>query len=491
MKKQSPSGIILLGLGPGAPELITRQAWQLLQDASEIYLRTDQHPAVAGFPPHLQVHSFDHLYEQSSSFEQVYEDIITQVLALGQRPQGVLYAVPGHPYVAEATAPEIARRARQQGLPVQVVEGLSFLEPVFSTLQIDPLPQLTLVDALDVARGHIPSFPPDVPALVVQLYSRQVAADVKLTLMEVYPDAHLIVLVHAAGTPQVQVESLSLYELDRSPHIGLSSTLFVPALQPATSFEAFQEVIAHLRAPEGCPWDKEQTHLSLRPYLLEEAYEVLAALDAEDPHALEEELGDLLLQIVLHAQIASEEGEFRMAGVLQHIHNKLVYRHPHVFCQTQVDGVDHVLTNWERLKAVERQQNGKQDQSVLEGVPIALPALIQADQYQRRAARTGFEWPELQNVLDKITEELEEVRQAQTPEAQADEIGDLLFAVVNLARTFKVEPESSLRLANARFRSRFVYIEKKARSLGVAISSLTLEQMLAYWQEAKLENLLP
>jgi len=275
------SGIFLLGLGPGDPNLLTRQAWQILQTAPEIYLRTHLHPTVAGFPPTLQVHSFDHLYDQSESFEQVYEKIVVQVLALGRRPQGVIYAVPGHPFVAEATSPEIAKRARQEGLAVQVIEGLSFLEPVFTALHIDPLPCIVLVDALDVARAHIPPFGPDVPALVAQVYSRDLASDVKLTLMEVYPDDHPIQLVHAAGSAQGRVENLVLYELDRSTEIGLLTTLYVPPLGKATSFEAFQEVIAHLRAPEGCPWDREQTHQTLRSYLLEETYEALAALDSD------------------------------------------------------------------------------------------------------------------------------------------------------------------------------------------------------------------
>ena len=481
-------GITLLGLGPGDPQLLTRQAWQALQNAGEVYLRTRQHPTVSGFPANLQIFSFDDAYERYDSFEQVYEHIVQQVLSLGERPQGVLYAVPGHPFVAEATCPEIARRARQTGLPVRVIEGLSFIGAVFTALELDPLPHTNVVDALELAHGHVPPFPPDAPALVAQLYSREVASEVKLTLMEVYPDEHPIVLVHAANTPQERVERLPLHDLDRSEFTGLLTTLYLPPLAPATSFESFQEVIAHLRAPDGCPWDREQTHQSLRSYLLEETYEVLSALDSADPHSLQEELGDLLLQIVLHAQIASEEGEFRMSDVLQQVNSKLVYRHPHVFGETQVDGVEHVLVNWERLKAAEKKQDGKQRESILDGVPLALPALIQAEQYQRRAARVGFEWPALQAVVDKIQEELAEVQQAETVENRLAEVGDLLFAVVNLARTLEADAETALREANARFRRRFGFIEKKTRLQGKSISDLSLEQMLALWQEAKLET---
>jgi tetrapyrrole methylase family protein/MazG family protein len=176
------------------------------------------------------------------------------------------------------------------------------------------------VDAFELANAHVPPFPPGVPAIIAQIHSAAMASEVKLTLAAVYPDEHPVHLVHGAGTPGQQVEELELFEIDRSPHLGLLSALYVPPLDRATSFEAFQEIIAHLRAPDGCPWDREQTHQSLRPHLLEETYEVLAALDEDDTRALQEELGDLLLQIIMHAQIASEYGEFNMGDVLRGIH---------------------------------------------------------------------------------------------------------------------------------------------------------------------------
>ena len=259
---QPQPGVTLLGLGPGDPELLTRQAWQVLTNRQEIYLRTRQHPVVESLPTGLELHSFDELYESQATFEAVYQAIVERVLVLGRRPEGVVYAVPGHPFVAEATGPEIARRARQEGLPVRIVEGLSFLEPVLSAIGQDPFPHTALVDALDLATGHIPPFPPSVPAIVAQLHSQAVASDVKLTLGTLYPDEHPVQLVHGAGTPQVRVEDLSLYEIDRSPYISLLTALYVPPLGPATSFEAFQEIVAHLRAPDGCPWDREQTHSS-------------------------------------------------------------------------------------------------------------------------------------------------------------------------------------------------------------------------------------
>jgi len=477
--------ITLLGLGPGDPNLLTRQAWDVLASAAEVHLRTRHHPVVAGLPPNLQVHSFDSLYDGAGSFEQVYEQIVQQVLDLGRRPQGVLYAVPGHPFVADATAPEILRRARMQGLPVRIVEGLSILEPLFSALGLDPFPHMALVDALQLAASHVPPFPPGVPALIAQIHSLVVASDVKLTLMSLYPDQHPVRLVHAAGTPDQMVEDLALYEIDRSRHIGLLTALYLPPLEPQSSFEDFLEVVAHLRAPDGCPWDREQTHRSLRSDLLEETYEVLAAMDAEDVDGMREELGDLLLLILLHTQIASDDGEFTIADVLSGVNRKIVHRHPHVFGDFQVKDEQHLLQNWERLKAQERAENGKAEASLLDGISLALPALAQAEKYQKRAARVGFDWPDVQGVLDKLEEELQEVHEAAGGEEQAAEIGDLLFAVANLARWYKVEPESALREANARFHRRFAYIEQAARSQGRAVSDLTIDEMEAFWQQAK------
>jgi tetrapyrrole methylase family protein/MazG family protein len=340
----------------------------------------------------LTIHTFDHLYDKSQSFTEVYEQIVAQVLSLGQRPQGVVYAVPGHPFVAEATSPEIARRAREQGIPVNIVGGLSFIEAVLAVLGEDVLPHTAILDALQLGELHVPPFPTSTPAIVAQVHSRAAASEVKLCLMGAYPDEHPVRLVHAAGTPEELVESIPLYLIDRSLHIGLLTALYVPPLGAESSFEAFQEVIAHLRAPDGCPWDRKQNHQTLRSHLLEEAFEVLAALDADDPLAMREEFGDLLLQIVLHAQIASEFGEFSMADILESIHTKIVRRHPHVFGDLEVKDVAGVLENWEKLKAAERVENGKSTASLLDGVALALPALVQAYEYQDRAARVGFEW---------------------------------------------------------------------------------------------------
>ncbi len=483
---RSQRGIVIVGLGPGEDRHLTREAWEWLSQIDRVYLRTRHHPLVTNLPTGLEIFSFDYLYETKETFEEVYEAIIEEIIQMGRQSQIVTYAVPGHPFVAEATAPEIIRRAAQQAIPVRIIEGMSFLEPVFSALQLDPFPRLALLDALEIGRLHTPGYAPDMPALITQIYNQMTASAVKLALNAVYPDEFRVRLVHAAGTRQQIVEDVMLYEIDRSPYLGLMTALYVPALGADTSLEAFQEVVARLRAPDGCPWDREQTHLTLRKYLLEEAYEAIEALDNEDTNALREELGDLLLQIVLHAQIAVEEGEFTLAEVIQGIHRKIVRRHPHVFGEAQVSGVDGVLRNWQKLKNEERTMNGQeQPNSILDGVPPSLPALAQAQEVQSRAARVGFDWSEIQPVLDKVFEEIQEVQTAKDDEEREKELGDLLFAVVNLARWHQVEAESALRAANRRFRQRFAHIEARARQAGRDLTSMSLEEMDRWWDEAK------
>jgi tetrapyrrole methylase family protein/MazG family protein len=481
------TGITIIGLGPGDPGHLTLEAWQTLESAVELYLRTSQHPTVAGLPAGLQVHSFDHFYEQEPDFPAVYRRITAEVLALGQRPQGVLYAVPGHPFVAEDTCPQIVRQAQEQGIPVRVIEGLSFLEPAFTALRIDPLPQLSLADALGIASCYHPLFPPDQPALIAQLYSQQLAGELKISLMAQYPDEHPVILLHAAGTADQRVESLPLHEIDHSEHIGLLTSLFIPPLPEYTSFEGFQELIAHLRSPEGCPWDREQTHQSLRTNLLEEAYEALDAIDRDDQTDMAEEFGDLLLQIVLQTQIAAEYGEFNMTDVIRGIHTKLVRRHPHVFGELDLDNADAVIRNWEAIKEDERRQNSEQIKGVLDGIPLGLPALLVADKYQGRAARVGFDWPQIEGVFDKLEEELGELRAAVSDEERAGEFGDFLFALVNLARWWGIDAEFALQGTNTKFKRRFAAIEAAARQAGKNLSQMTLDEMEAIWQQAKLE----
>lgn len=364
---------------------------------------------------------------------------------------------------------------------------LTLVSSAFDALRIPPPARLTLLDASTLASAHVPPFPPDMPALIVGVDSKELALHVKDVLLALYPREHAMQIVES-GKSKEERELGGLESFDFSE----STCLYVPALGEGTSFESFAEIVAHLRAPNGCPWDKEQTHESLRKHLLEESYEAISAIDSGDFGHMREEFGDLLLQIVLQSQIANEETQFNVSQVIQGIHSKIVRRHPHVFGNLKLDGVDDVLANWEKLKEQERGElalsdvEGKKDRKgILDGVPISLPALSQAQEYQDRAARVGFDWPEIDGVLDKVKEEIEEIKRAETDFELASEIGDLFFVLVNLARWKKVDAESVLRGTNAKFKKRFAFVEQGAKGQGRNLSELSLEEMESLWQEAK------
>ena len=476
--------ITIVGLGPGDPQLVTRQAWQVLTDAREVFLRTRDHPVADALPPVLAIHSFDSFYQNAENFSEVYYRIVDHIFKEIETRDSLIYAVPGDPSIGEATVTAIRERARKEGIETRLISGVSFLEPCLSLLELDALDGLHVIDALELVTAHHPPFHPDHPVMIGQLYSKWVASDVKLTLMNQYPDEHPVTLIHQGGTPQFELESMRLYEIDRSEQIGSMTSLFVPPLPGRSSLESFQETVAHLRAPDGCPWDREQTHASLRMHVLEECYEVLQALDTEDLDSLQEELGDLLLQIVLQTQIATEAGEFTMADVIRGINAKIIQRHPHVFGDIDISEVDQVLHNWEILKAAEREAQGNQ-KGLLDGVPKGLPALAQANELQIRVARVGFDWEKIEDVLDKIKEELDEVIHAPDKVSRAAEVGDLLFAVVNYARWLEVDPESVLRSANQRFRNRFAELEQRAQSTHQELSEMALQELDSLWEEVK------
>jgi tetrapyrrole methylase family protein/MazG family protein len=474
--------ITIVGLGPGTPEQLTREAWAVLTQAREIWLRTVRHPVVPYLPEGLVMHSFDSLYEEADTFEAVYDAIVKRVLQLGSREQGVVYAVPGHPLVGESTVSRILQAVCQANVKVRIVSGLSFVEPTLTALSLDALNGLQIMDALDVVTSHYPALNPDLPVLLAQVYSRSVASEVKLALMNLYSDEHLTALVDAAGTPAESIVWGPLYEIDHREVTPLTSLYIVPC-SATNSFEGFLETMARLRAPDGCPWDREQTHESLRSSLLEETYEVLAAIDAGDVDALREELGDLLLQVVFHAQIATEEDEFRVSDIIAGIDAKLKHRHPHVWGDVQVNGARDVTVNWEIIKRQEREKNGETQRSLLDGIPKTLPALAQCDAYLSRAARIGLDWSTTTEVVKSVERVVESLLQSQTTEDKAGTLGDVLLAIGVRARQLHINPEDALREANARFAQRLGYVERVARQQGVAVEAMPSAEKYRLWGE--------
>ena len=254
----------------------------------------------------------------------------------------------------------------------------------------------------------------------------------------------------------------------------------MPKKEP-DSFTELKNIIARLRGPDGCPWDKKQTHASLKPFLVEESYEVLQALDEGIPEKLRDELGDLLLQIMLHAQIAAESGQFDIDDVVRGISDKLIHRHPHVFGSRKVKDVVEVEQNWEALKQEERIEG----ESILAGMPEQMPALTYSQSMQRRVAGVGFDWEKVEEIIDKLAEEVAEIKQAPDQQEKAKEFGDLLFTLANMARRLDIDLEMALRSANQRFYHRFAYMEEVCRERGLNLASLSLDEQNTLWEEAK------
>lgn len=479
--------ITILGLGPGSIDNLSLRAWEKICGAPRLYLRTARHPCVVDLPATCQVISFDEIYQQHAQFDDVYAEIATRVMQLAREAGEVVYGVPGDPLVGEATVTRILELAKEQAIPVDIVHGISFMEPSLSLLGLDALEGIQVLDALTVAEQYHPPLNPALPALFAQVYSPAVASNLKLTLMNQYDDAFPVKLIHAAGTDEAVVESLKLYEIDRSSRIDVMTSLFIPAMDELSSFEALQNIIAHLRSAEGCPWDRKQTHQSLRPFLIEEAHETLEALDADDPQALYEEMGDLLLQILLHTQIAIDEGEFKMTDLLRHLNEKMIRRHPHVFGDIEAtDDLAQLSRIWHEVKQSEKDGDMKTFESILDGIPKGAPALFVAQRYSQRASKVGFDWHDASGVEAKFREELAEVFEAKSGDARAKEIGDLIFVLVNWLRWLGVDdPESLLRQTNAKFYRRFRHVEQRAQAAGKPIADFSLDELEVWWREAK------
>ncbi|NPV71086.1 MAG: nucleoside triphosphate pyrophosphohydrolase [Firmicutes bacterium] len=491
----------LVGLGPGAEWQLPGRNLEALQGSRRVFLRTSVHPSVVTLDRRgIRYTTFDRLYEESATFDEVYSSITQVVLDEAASGGVVAYAVPGHPFFGEATVARIVRSAKERGIRYEVYPAMSFLDVVCATLEIDPLSGLEIVDGCAID-DNPPSGVRDV--VVSQIYNRKTASDVKLALMTRYPDEHEVALVYSAGVAgEERVSRIPLYDLDRiaSDHL---TTLYVPRLSsekasndPAERvsrwpLDPIVGVIARLRGPDGCPWDREQTHESLRQYVIEEAYEVVDAVNQGDTNKLCEELGDLLLQVVLHSRIAEEGGAFDVNRVVDVVTRKMIRRHAHVFGGKKAASSDEVVDRWDAIKRSERGEREERGEPVEGGQiapPKGQPALMRAYEVQRAAARVGFDWERVEDVLGKVQEEVGELISAvesRVSDRVEDEIGDVLFSVVNACRFLGINPEVALSGTVKKFINRFGYIEAAAARMGKDLIEMTLKEMDALWEESK------
>ena len=478
--------ITIVGLGPADASGLSVAARDTLRAANSLLLRTRRHPTVSWLDENdISYEALDSEYELAPDFDSLYTTLAERVLdaAWGE---DVAYAVPGHPLVGEESVERILALAKERNIPVRIVDSASFIEPALTALGVPLGSGLLILDALSFEPGHLR---PDMPTLVFQVYDRDTASNLKLSLMSRYPDGFHVQVVTSAGIANEQtVQSMPLHRLDRA-NVNHLTSVYVPVLPEEMRKKGFDDlvwVMSRLRGEGGCPWDREQDHITLKRYMIEECYEAIDAIDSGDMDALEEELGDVLLQVVFHSQLAAETGLFTIDDVCARIVDKLVRRHPHVFGELSVENAEEVLRNWEQIKRAEKGEGWRK--SVLDGVPTGLPALMRAMEISKRAVKVGFEWEKLEDVLAKLDEELAELRHAITerkPEEVADEIGDLLFTIVNVARWQKIDPEDALRLMLRRFTARFHYIEDAATAQGKKLTEMSLAEMDALWDEAK------
>jgi tetrapyrrole methylase family protein / MazG family protein len=481
--------VIIVGLGPGDERYITAHTQQVIESVPHRFLRTSQHPSAHLVP---FAHSFDHLYERADSFDEVYHEIASQLIAAANQGHDVLYAVPGSPLILERTVALL--RAEHPDRCV-IHPAISFLDLLYERLGLDPVETgIKLVDGhqfATAAAGYAG------PMLVAHTHADWVLSEIKLAVEDA-DGSDPVVICQRLGTSDELITETTWENLDRTVTADHLTSLWIPSLgQPVgEEYVRFHQLTRTLR--EQCPWDIEQTHHSLIPHLIEETYEVVDAiggLDPDDPATddhLIEELGDLLYQIEFHATIAEQQGRFTIADVARGIHDKLVRRHPHVFPPAHDSATSAlpsptdtagVLANWEEIKKAEKGRT-----SIFEGIPSGLPALAYARKLQSKASKMGFDWPDRHGPLAKIAEETAEVEAAVAagdPAATTDEVGDLLFSVVNLARHLEVDPESALRFAANRFLERATTVERLAAETGVDLTTAPIETLEDLWQSAK------
>ncbi len=480
--------VSVVGLGPAGLDRLPTATLELLTNAPTVLVRTLMHPAAAELASRRKVVSCDDLYEEHADYEAVYSAIVDRVIGAA-RLGPVVFAVPGSAVVGERAAVAVVAAARATGQTVAVAAGESFLDLVWERLSVDPI-----TDGAQVLDGRdLPDpLPLHVPTVITQVDTPRVLDAVVGRLARVLSDEAEIVFLDRLGSVDERVIVTTLEELGALEPGSRTTIALNPGLVGWHGLVVTNRILR-----DQCPWDREQTHHSLISHLIEEAYETVEAVSRLSPEApegdvdyvayagVEEELGDLLLQVVFHATLADEVDAFDVESVAEGIRRKLVHRHPHVFGEVEAKTADQVKVNWEAIKGEEKAR-----ESLMDDVPEALPAIGRADKLQRRAASIGFDWPDVRPVVAKLREEVDELdaellRPDQPVDRIAAELGDVLFSVVNLARHADVDPELALRAAADRFADRFRRVERLAADEESSMAEMALEQLDALWDQAK------
>ncbi|EGT3599284.1 bifunctional methyltransferase/pyrophosphohydrolase YabN [Clostridium perfringens] len=476
----------IMGLGPGAYEALTIGALKELKNNKNIYFRTEKHPTVDFLKDEgIKFESYDHAYEKYDSFDDVYKYIAEDLITKIKDDEDLIYAVPGHPLVAEKSVINLIELCKENNIQYEVLPAVSFVDAMMEALQVDPIEGVKIIDAFDMKNQILDK---RVGTIITQVYNNFIASEVKLRLLEGYEDDTEIIFVRAAGVEGLEsIRKIPLYELDWQEDIDYLTSIYIPKdLGNKKDFQDLLDIIETLRNPGGCPWDREQTHESLKSALLEECYEVIDAIENEDEDALIEELGDVLLQVVFHASIGKEDGYFDIMDVIGGISNKMINRHPHVFGNEEANTSEQVLVNWDEIKKEEKGIKTLTEE--MQNIAKSLPATTRAYKVQKKAKKVGFDWDDVNCAMDKVKEELNEIKEVYNCEDKSiieGEVGDLLFACINVARFLEIDGELALDKTIKKFINRFSYIENEAIKNNKNLKDMTLEEMDKLWEEAK------
>jgi len=479
--------IKIVGLGPGAKEALTIGTICELESNKNIFLRTEKHPTVDYLKEkNIVFATYDNVYESIGSFDEVYLNIANDLIKKHGDFGDLVYAVPGHPLVAEKSVFNLIELCKENNIEYKIIPAVSFIDAMIEALKIDPIEGLKVIDSFDIGNQILDK---RIGTIITQVYNPLIASEVKLELLEQYNDETEIYYVRAAGIKdQESIRKIPLFELDMQEDIDYLTSIYIPKdLKNKKDFNDLLSIIETLRGEDGCPWDREQTHQSLKKALIEESYEVIDAIDQENDDSLIEELGDVLLQVVFHASIGKEEGYFDMSDIVEAICNKMINRHPHVFKKAnELNSSEEVVVKWDELKKKEKGYNSITEE--MKGITKGLPALLRAHKVQEKAKKVGFDFENVNFAIDKVKEELSEVidvYNTENVEKIKEELGDLFFSCVNVARFLKVDEEIALNYTIDKFIKRFAYIEKVAKEKNIEITNMNMEEMDKLWEISK------
>ena len=478
--------IKIVGLGPGSPDALTIGAVEALQGSKNLYFRTEKHPTVDYLKNRLETFkTCDNYYEEGSSFDEVYSNIARSMIEEYKISGELVYAVPGHPLVAERSVLNLINLCNKNNIEYKILPAVSFVDAMMDRLQIDPIEGLKIIDAFDIKNQILDK---RIGTIITQVYNPLIASEVKLELLEYYHDETEIYYVRAAGIEgEESIRKIPIYELDMQEDIDYLTSIYIPKnLNNKKDIYDLVEIVDILRGENGCPWEREQTHESIKNAIIEESYEVAEAIENEDDNGIIEELGDVLLQVIFHAAIGKEDGYYNLSDIIEGICNKMIYRHPHVFGNVDAKTTEEVLVNWDELKKKEKHFETVTDE--LKGVAKTLPALIRAAKVQKKVKKVGFDFENVDKALEKIKEEINEVEdvyKTNNVDRITEELGDLLFSCVNTARFLNIDSEEALNKCTNKFIERFSYIENTAIKLGLNLNEMSLKEMDKLWEETK------